>query len=117
MTAVTSSMSDVARADDPLPSYLDGGDASVAFDDDALVGRLAPTAAGAVGDDKELAPGGWMRTPKPVSLSSQAIQGLSAGSRVLDGALGQRELDLRDALFGVFFHGHMIVACARESTR
>ena len=28
------------------------------------------------------APEGWTRTPKPMSLSSQAIQGLSAGWRV-----------------------------------
>ena len=30
---------------------------------------------------KDLVPEGWTRTPKPVSLSSHAIQGLPAGSR------------------------------------
>ena len=31
---------------------------------------------------KDLTPEGCTRTPKPVSLSSQAIQGLSAGSKL-----------------------------------
>ena len=74
-----------------LPACLLGGHGAEAADGDALVGRLPAAVAGTVVDDEGLGPpAGWMRTPKPVSLSSQAIQEGVGGPKRLHGSLVER---------------------------
>ena len=50
------------------------------------------------------APEGWIRTPKPVSRLSQAIQALSARLEVFDRPFGQRQLDSGGPFSGAGVH-------------
>ena len=89
-----------------LPPRLVGCDASVAPDDHALVGRLAPAVAGAVIDDEGLGAGRLDAAPEPGQLVVPRDPGLFGGLQRLDGALGQGEPDLGDALAGMSFALH-----------
>ena len=84
-----------------LAPCLLGGDAAVASDDHAFVGRLAPAIASAVVDDEGLGAGGLDAAAEPDQLVVPCDPGLVGRLERVDGALGERELDLGDAFSGV----------------
>ena len=59
----------------------------------------------------DLVPEGWTRTPKPVSLSSQAIQDFSAGLSASTVRLVSVVLTSGDAFSGVLVHARTITPC------
>ena len=84
---------------------LVGGDASVAPDDDALVGRLAPAVAGAVVDDEGLGARRLDAETVPGELVVPGDPGLLGRLQGLDGALGQGRPDFCNSFSRIFHDG------------
>ena len=80
-----------------LPRLV-GGHPAEASDDDALVGRTAPAAAGAVVDDEGLGARGLDAAAEADQLVVPCDPGLAGGLQGIDVALGEGELHPRHAL-------------------
>ena len=90
-----------------------GGDASVASEGDALVGRLAPAVSGAVVDDEGPGARGLDADAEAGELVVPCDPGFLGGLEGLDGSLGQGQLDPGDAFCGVIFHVDIITKPAK----